>query len=267
MKKQTLKRILIGGLISAELLSNSGCGAVLIYGMMEVTGANKYYDAVEKAERERGAREDGMEKRLAKLSPDVGYREKVYKETISETSRRLGGYSKEETSLSDLERTLYALRSEIIIPNKRVKEDYEKAKILYGLYHDVKRLRSLRNSFGDYIEVYSGMYYTAHGDNIRRSVSELRSMKGKLMPYKDEPNVSEVLKEVRETLGVAEEYADRHPDAQTLRRVKSKERLQAIRKEKDQRKVDWWKRQYDRAEGFKAKRKIREEAKLCGVSI
>jgi len=57
MKKQTLKQILGGGIVSLGLLFSGGCGAVLVYGMMEATGANRYYAAVEQAEAREAKRE------------------------------------------------------------------------------------------------------------------------------------------------------------------------------------------------------------------
>lgn len=203
-------KIVIATSIVGAFLFNSGCALPILYVAMEVTGANRYYKLVDEADKKRKAREDELERKLVKIDYDVEAQKQGLLQTYNETSKVLRDYSGEKNNLDELTSLLDSLRKGVILPNISAREDYERAKVLDNLYYTLKRVVDIRNSFGNYIEVYSGNYFTAHRNesNIRRSIPELKSMKSRLEQYKNELYVSELLKEIDQTLKVAERYAD-----------------------------------------------------------
>lgn len=200
-----IKNSILTYVAGSFLLFNSGC-PLLIPAMMEATGANRYYRLVEKAERENKIEEDNLEKQLAKNVTNDEYNKMRLEQTFSETGTRLTAYSKKDENLDDLERSLESIRGDVVEPRSEAIEEYNRAEVLGHLYYDLKRLRYLRESFGSYIEICSGNYFTANEDNIRRAFSELREMRLRMERYKDSSNVVSVLKEVDETIQCAESY-------------------------------------------------------------
>lgn len=209
MTLSKFERVIVVFILGFSAFPNSGCPLVVPVAM-EITGANRYYEAVEQAERKRKEEEEKLGKKLTKVNCDVEYQKGRVIQTYQETARRLSSYSGQKDSLDELESSLEALRKEVIVPNMVVKEDYNKAKVLDHLYYDIKRIRTLRNSFGNYTQISIGDYHSFHTneENIRRAIPELKSMKTSLRKYEADHRVAPVLKEVEETLRCVENYVE-----------------------------------------------------------
>jgi len=251
------------------ILFNSGCGYLVL---ATVPVAREYYAAVEEAERQRKQREEELEKKLASIGSDTEYAEVRAKQARLEAARIAERYTAPVDTLDELERSLDALRAQSIKPGLEAQRDYERSEVFNDLYFTLRRLRSIRSSYGNYVAICAGNYFTAHRNesNIRRAVRELREMKSSLEPHKRDSDVSAVLKEIEETLECGERYVSTRPKSNYLpdaRRPGMRKKMEARRAEKEKKRIEWWQRQLDRATSFEEKRRIRQDARLCGVSI
>jgi len=200
----SLKKILLTSVVAGVISISSGCAAPLIWGMMEVTGANKYYRAVEKAEARMKENEKSIEEKISNNSLSQAYNEEKSKQLQAETANKIIHYEGRKDSLDELEKALNGLRKEIVLPNLEARTNIQ-SKSIPDLKNYFRKLRGIRASFGSYVNVAAGNYFYAYTNrgNILGSIPELNSMKSELSQYKDDSNATIVLREVEETLQVA----------------------------------------------------------------